>query len=110
MVDPGHSGPKDDRHKVERLGRVVEAEARRMLSQEQFEPDPLLVARGWQRRFMADGRRAQEAMDLYLELGYEVRAEPVRTEEVADECGDCQLLMALRFTTIYTRSPRKERK
>jgi hypothetical protein len=107
MVGAGRTGPAD-RHPVDRLGRVVEAEARRMLSQEQFEPDPRLVAQGWQRRFMADGRRAVEAMDLYRELGYEVRAEPVGTEEVADECGDCQLLMALRFTTIYTRSPREE--
>ena len=107
MVDSG-PGDTDSRHRVDRLGIVVEAEARRMLSQEQFEPDPLLVSQGWQRRFMADGLRAREAMDLYRELGYEVRAEPVRTEEVADECGDCQLLMALRFTTIYTRPARKE--
>jgi len=108
MVGAERTGPAD-RHPVDHLGRVVEAEARRMLSQEQFEADPRLVAQGWQRRFMADGRRAVEAMDLYRELGYEVRAEPVGAEEVADECGDCQLLMALRFTTIYTRSPRKER-
>jgi hypothetical protein len=107
MVDSGRGG-SEGRHQVDRLGVVVEAEARRMLSQEQFEPDPHLVSQGWQRRFMADGLRAREAMDLYRELGYEVRAEPVRTEEVADECGDCQLLMALRFTTIYTRPARKE--
>lgn len=107
MVSPGGHGPAE-RYPIDRLGRVVEAEARRMLSQEQFEPDPRLVAQGWQRRFMADGLRAREAIELYQELGYEVRAEPVRTEEVADECGDCQLLMALRFTTIYTRSLRKE--
>jgi len=63
MVDSGHGGP-DPRQRVDRLGIVVEAEARRMLSQEQFEPDPRLVSQGWQRRFMADGLRAREAMPM----------------------------------------------
>ena len=91
------------RGQLERLGRMVEAEARRMLSDDQFDPDPILAAQGWERRFMADGQRAREAMELYRSLGFDVHAEPVRPEDVADDCGDCRLLMALRFTTIYTR-------
>ena len=45
-------------------------------------------------------------MELYASLGYEVRAEPVRREDVADDCEDCQLVMLLKFATIYTRRPR----
>ena len=32
---------------------------------------------------MTDGARAQEAVELYASLGYEVRAEPVRRDDVA---------------------------
>ena len=88
-----------------RLARMVEEEARRMFSEEALEGDPALLADGWERRFMADGQRAREAVELYRELGYEVRTEPVRREDVADDCEDCQLLMLLEFQTIYTRKP-----
>ena len=73
-----------------------------MLSEAQLEPDPQLLAEGWERRFIADVRRGEEMMKLYRDLGFEVRAEPVKPEEVGDECADCQLL-ALQFRTIYTR-------
>ncbi len=98
--------PTGDETTVGALGRVVEREARRVLSEEQFAPDPRLLAEGWQRRFMTDGLRAEEAMAMYRSLGFEVLAQPVKSEDVADECSDCRLLMALRFATIYTRSPR----
>jgi hypothetical protein len=96
--------PTGDGAKAAALGQVVEGEARRVLSDEHFVPDPRLLAEGWQRRFMADGVRAEEAMALYRSLGFEVLAQPVKPENVADECSDCRLLMALRFSTIYTRS------
>jgi hypothetical protein len=91
---------------VRSLGALVEGEARRMLSEGALNGDPALLAEGWERRFMTDGARVQEAVDLYASLGYEVRAEPVRREHVADDCEDCQLLMLLKFATIYTRRPR----
>lgn len=83
-------------------------EARRALSSAQLRPDPELVAEGWERRFIADAVRAKEAMDLYQELGYEVRAEPIRAEEMGADCEDCRLLMLLQFRTIYTRKERAE--
>ncbi len=86
-----------------RLAMLVQEEARRMLSEAALEGDPKLLAEGWERRFMADAERAREAVQLYEELGYEVRTEAVRTEDVADDCEDCQLLMLLEFQTIYTR-------
>ena len=74
-----------------------------MLSDAALEGDPELLAQGWERRFMADAERAREAVELYEELGYEVRTEAVHAEDVADDCEDCQLLMLLKFQTIYTR-------
>jgi hypothetical protein len=88
---------------TESLGRLVEQEARRLLSAEQLEGDPARIADGWERRFIADAQRAKEAMELYEHLGYEVCADPVKAEEVGEECGDCQLLAALQFRVIYTR-------
>lgn len=85
------------------LSFIVEQEARRVLSESELEPDPALVAEGWERRFIADARQAREAIELYTELGYEVRAEPVHAEEMGDDCEDCQVLILLQFQTIYTR-------
>ena len=90
---------------VRRLGSLVEAEARRVLSDTQLAADPARLAEGWERRFVADGARAAEAMRLYAELGYEVCADPLRAEEAGDDCQDCQLLMLAQFRTIYTRRP-----
>jgi hypothetical protein len=97
--------PPAERDVARALGPLVEQEARRMLNEAALEGDPALLAEGWERRFMADGARAREAVELYASLGFEVRAEPVRREDVADDCEDCQLVMLLKFATIYTRRP-----
>ncbi len=64
-----------------------------------------LQAEGWTRRFTALGRRLNEAAELYSELGYEVRLEPVDLDEEetagAEGCKDCFVTMQAR--TIYTR-------
>ena len=85
------------------LGFLVEAEARRALSEAQLEGDPQRIADGWERRFIADRPRAEEAIELYTGLGYEVCADPIMREELADDCEDCLLVAQLRFVTIYTR-------
>jgi hypothetical protein len=64
-----------------------------------------LQAEGWTRRFTALGRRLNEAAELYNELGYEVRLEPVNLDEEetagAEGCKACFVTMQAR--TIYTR-------
>jgi hypothetical protein len=75
----------------------------RVLSEAQLQPNAALVAEGWERRFTADEQRAKEAMELYSQLGYEVRAEPVSPEELDDDCQDCRAVVAYQFCTIYTR-------
>jgi hypothetical protein len=74
-----------------------------VLSDAQLLPDPALVAEGWERRFTTDDQRAKEAMELYSQLGYEVRAERVRPEELHDDCVDCRTIVSFHFQTIYTR-------
>jgi hypothetical protein len=89
--------------KTRPLSVLVQQEAHRVLSEAQLAPDPARLADGWERRFIADGQRAEEAIRLYAELGFEVAADPIRQEELGSECTDCQLLMLLQFRTIYTR-------
>ena len=64
-----------------------------------------LQGEGWTRRFTALGRRLNELAELYSELGFDVRLEPVDLdqEEIisAESCKDCFVTMQAR--TIYTR-------
>ena len=67
-----------------------------------YRPDPRLVAEGWERRFLAEPARIREAIELYSSLGFEVRAEPVTSADLSEECGECVLATAT-YLTIYTR-------
>ena len=89
--------------KLTKMRGLLEHGADRVLSEAQLQPNPALVAEGWERRFTADEQRAKEAMELYTQLGYEVGAEPVSPEEVHDDCNDCRTVVSFRFCTIYTR-------
>lgn len=68
-----------------------------------FLPDPKLAAEGWQRRFMVDQQRAEEAAELYTSLGYKVHLEPVKPSELHKWCTKCQTLVCRSFVTLYTR-------
>lgn len=76
------------------------------------EPDPHLIAEGWERRFTADALRAREAIELYTSLGYEVRLEAIQPSQLSPACGDCRVATCFAYQTIYTRkkhtSPHKE--
>ena len=64
------------------------------------------IAAGWEFRFVAEGARAEEMIELYRELGFEVAADPVAADGIgtdADDCVACQELAADRFTAVYTR-------
>ena len=90
-------------HVTRALSALVGQEAHRVLSESQIAPDPKRLADGWERRFIADGFRADEMVALYEELGFEVAADPVLPEQLTDDCQDCRLLILLDFKTIYTR-------
>jgi len=65
--------------------------------------DRARIADGWERRFVADRARAEEAKRLYGELGFEVVADPVAPEDLPDGCGPCRLAGELQFRIVYTR-------
>ena len=83
------------------LRALAEAEARRTLGDARVRADPARLAAGWERRFVADAARAEEAMAVYAALGYEVCADPVRPEDLEEGCDACPL--ATLFKTVYTR-------
>lgn len=85
------------------LASLVRNEATRVLSEAQLVADPGLAGQGWERRFITDATRTQEVVQLYRQLGYEVRVEPVLPEQFAEQCDACQLVTLLQFQTIYTR-------
>jgi len=89
--------------KILKIEELLRRSAGRFFSDAQLEPNPQLIAQGWERRFTADAQRTKEVMELYTQLGYEVRAEPVRDEELDDDCQDCRTVVSLHFRTIYTR-------
>jgi len=89
--------------KIVKIESSFDSSGRRFLSDAQLRPDASLIAQGWERRFTADEQRAKEAMELYSQLGYEVRAEPVHPEELQDDCQDCKTVASYYFQTIYTR-------
>jgi hypothetical protein len=85
------------------LSAVVRAEAFRAVAESRIRPDPDRLSAGWQRRFVVEARRIGEYIRLYEAAGFEVAADPVKPEQVEEECGDCRLVLSLEFRTIYTR-------
>lgn len=85
------------------LRAIVEAEALRTLGTQRIRANPARLAAGWERRFVTDVTRAEEAMTLYAQMGYEVVADPVVPEELDEGCDTCAL--AALFRTVYTRRP-----
>jgi len=89
--------------KIVKIETLLKPSGRRFFSESQLEADPVLAAQGWERRFTADVQRVDEALELYSQLGYEVRAVPLPTGEFDDDCTDCHAVIAREFKTIYTR-------
>lgn len=65
--------------------------------------DPELVAAGWVRRYLADPIRAQEAVDLYGRLGYEVKAQKLTAADFGPNCEGCPASACVSYVMIYTR-------
>jgi hypothetical protein len=89
------------------LLRLLREEEHRVLSAAALTADPARLAAGWERRFLADGPRAAEAVALYESLGFEVAADPLSGPDLPSDCTDCQLATLLAFKTIYTRKPKE---
>lgn len=69
---------------------------------EELGPDPARVAAGWTYRFVAVGERIDEMVSLYRELGFEVSADPIRSERLDDGCSTC-FSASIEARALYTR-------
>jgi hypothetical protein len=77
-----------------------------IVSDARIRADPERIAAGWERRFIAGPARAEEMMQLYRDLGFEVAADPIQPQLFEGDCEDCRLLAQLQFKMIYTRKQR----
>jgi len=89
------------RDPADALRAIAEAEALRALGTQRVRANPARLAAGWERRFVTDAGRADEAVALYAAMGYEVVADPVVPEDLDEGCDTCAL--ATMFRTVYTR-------
>lgn len=58
---------------------------------------------GWVKQTTIGEPRLSEIVELYRSLGYEVRLEPVKPEELDDECRRCYELEGEKVKTVYVR-------
>lgn len=85
------------------LARLLETERRRARAALEPAGDPRRLAAGWTRRFTAERARADEAVALYAELGFEAVADAVVRRDLPEGCDDCEIAELLAMKTVYTR-------
>lgn len=67
--------------------------------------DQDLIKDGWERRFLADPERLEEAVELYRSLGLEIKAEPLGPADFGPDCQSCASEVCKTYVLIYTRKP-----
>ncbi len=103
MGNAPESDAKDERAQRS-LANLVRAEALRADAEERIRPDPARLEQGWTFRFAIESSRASDLVTLYESSGFEVIADPVKVEQVGDECADCRLMLQRTYVAIYTRT------
>jgi hypothetical protein len=61
-----------------------------------------LEKEGWEMRSVLDEPRLSEAVELYKELGFEVKVLPFVPAEFPGECAECMKGACDRYKVIYT--------
>lgn len=62
-----------------------------------------LEQKGWVKRTTTTEPRLSEIVELYKSLGYEVRVEPVRLDELDDDCRRCYEDEVEEVKTVYVK-------
>ena len=62
-----------------------------------------LEKKGWIKRTTIGEPRLSEIVELYKSLGYEVRLEPVKLDELDEECRSCYESEIGEVKTVYVR-------
>jgi len=58
---------------------------------------------GWTRAFVVEESRVEEFVELYKSLGYEVKVEPVKPEDLCKGCSQCYPYLRSKCRIIYIR-------
>jgi hypothetical protein len=58
---------------------------------------------GWLKRTTIDEPRLSEIVEEYESLGYEVRLEPVKLEDIDEKCKKCYEKQVGKIKTVYVR-------
>lgn len=58
---------------------------------------------GWVKRTTIDEPRLSEITELYTSLGFEVRVEPVKLDELDEDCKKCYKNIIDELKTVYVR-------
>ena len=95
----------DPRPPLQRL-RFLRSVAWRLPAEGYPVPSAVRAAEGWERRFVAEGARAEEMIAFYRDLGFEVVADPVGAQDLPGGCDSCHVVRASSFRVIYTRRPK----
>ncbi len=66
-----------------------------------------LLDAGWERRFLAAPDRVKEAVELYTEMGLEVRTETLAPKDFESGCSSCASAVCKAYVLIYTRSKKE---
>ncbi len=69
--------------------------------------DPILAAQGWERRQLVDPERAQEFIELYESLGFEVLAKKLTPEDFAKACQEGASVVCQTYVLLHTRKKKK---
>ena len=62
-----------------------------------------LEKQGWLKRTTIDEPRLSEITELYKSLGFEVRVEPVKLDELDEDCKKCYENIIDELKTVYVR-------
>lgn len=61
---------------------------------------------GWQRRHMVEPGRAQESIELYEKMGFEVMTQAPSLRDFGPNCKDCAQSACDSWVVVYTRKKR----
>ncbi len=61
-----------------------------------------LTKDGWEWRCNADSRRSKDLVDMYREVGFEVRLESIDVDDICSACDGCKGAFSA-FSAVYIR-------
>ena len=79
------------------------------MTQKKMTRDERLASEGWRKKFTCDADRVDEFVEMYESIGFEVRVEPVFSDDPDLTCQICFGGNRESYKTIYTR-PAENRK